>query len=614
MLNLFKKDNVELRKYVFYFNLVLLGAVLVFRLYYLQVESRERFELKSDENRIREIVTEPSRGFIFDRFGELIVDNRPSFEIRVIPNLLDSALYERLERLTGLTKGMIDEKIKGKWPYNPVTVKTRVSFSDIVKIEENKLDLPGVLYHMGPLRNYPNELDMGHILGYLSEISEDKIDVYKKDGYRIGNLIGTNGLEKTYEKDLRGVKGVYFMEVDSKGREIREVGQDEKVQPVDGYNLYLTIDQEMQKLAKSLMAGKRGAIVVLDARNGEILTAVSQPDFSPNLFSGGISQENWEKLNSDPEIPLYNRLVQGLYPPGSVYKMVTLSAGLEDGIVTPEWSVFCPGYFVLGRRTFKCWELGGHGTVSACRALRVSCDVYFYQLGLKIGIERLARFSHIYGFDRPTNVGIPNEKEGIIPTIDFLNKRYGKNEWREEGAVVNLAIGQGEVLVNIMQVAQYFLMIANNGIHYQPHLVRFKATQFTAKKIVAEPKQLSEISDETLKIIRAGMWDVMNSDEGTGRAGNHPGVKSGGKTGTAQNSAGPDLEHAWFGCFSPFDDPEIVIVVLTENGGEGSKASAPVAAKILNYYFEVGRHKKAVEFEKTKTEKYPTLSKAEIER
>lgn len=395
-------------------------------------------------------------------------------------------------------------------------------------------------------------------------------------------MIGKKGLEKKYDTSLRGTKGVYFARVDAEGRDLGIINPDRNIEAISGMDLYLTLDYSFQQFAESLMVDKRGAIVALDPRNGRVIAFVSKPDYDPRLLSGKISKEVWSILQSDTAHPLYSRGIQSVYPPGSTYKLVTVIAALQEGIITPKWTAYCPGYFKLGRKTIHCWNAKGHGNIQLRDAIIKSCNVFFYQLGLKIGIETWAKYSMMFLFGQPTGIDLPNESRGLVPTYDYYIKKYGPNGWTR-GNLANLAIGQGELLTTPLQMAQFAMFIANKGVVHRPHIAHYLYNKDTQKRLFfpTETNYIQGISDDVYEFIREGMKQVVA--KGTGWLGSIPGIEVAGKTGTAQNPHGED--HAWFIAFAPYDDPVIAVAVIVENGGGGGAVAAPIARKCMEKFF-----------------------------
>jgi penicillin-binding protein 2 len=460
-------------------------------------------------------------------------------------------------------------------------------------VETRRLDLPGVMVDVVIRRNYPYGNLASHLIGYLGEISQEELDREEFISHKIGYLIGKYGIEQKFELDLMGENGGRQLEVNALGRKIRVL---ENLEPNPGNNLFLTLDLELQKAADEAMAGKRGAVVAMDPQSGDILALVSKPDFDPNLFARGISPENWKTLIENPAHPLQNRAIQGQYPPGSVFKIITAIAGLEEKLITPETLFHCSGVLPFGDREYQCWKKEeGHGLISLKRAIVESCDVYFYQLGLRLGVDRIAKYALGMGLGRITGFPLGQEKPGLVPTSAWKMRRFGI-PW-QAGENLSTAIGQGYNLVTPLQIATTLSALGNGGKLYQPRIVQLiKAPQ---GEVIREfPPLLSKelhISPETLEFIREALWGAVNSPNGTGSRARIEGLDVAGKTGTAQliqrregrtEPLSPELEdHAWFACFAPARQPQITVVALIEHGGHGGAAAAPVARKVLENYY-----------------------------
>jgi penicillin-binding protein 2 len=577
------------KKVFFYFAFtVIIFLILLVRFAQLQLYNWDRYFRESEKNRIREVIIEPPRGLIFDRYGEVLVDNRPAYSVSVIPYEFlkaDSSVH-LLSAILDQPPNEIQEKIKKKQVGNfaPVYLKRQIGFKILSDIEEFKLDLPGVLYRIDSKRFYPSGIKAPHLFGYLGEITSEELAKRNNEAYRLGDLIGKNGLELQYEEFLRGQPGVQYVEVDALGREVRDIPELTGQPPKPGKNLYLTIDAKIQRYLENEMDGKKGAAVVLDPRNGEVLALVSKPDYDPEVFSNVLTPEIWNQLVNQEDKPLYNRASQSVYPPGSTFKLVLAAAGLETGIIDPERKVFCPGYFRLGRRIFDCWKKEGHGEVNFLEAVEQSCNVYFYTLGLEIGLDNWSTFAKLFHFGMATQLDLPNESAGLVPDKEYLDAKYAEEGWTK-GMIVNLSIGQGDLLVTPLQMANFAMMLANEGLAFRPHLVRKiedpVSGEFIPTKI--DSFRIQGVSPDTYKKIKEGMYLVVNGSHGTGKAAWLPQVKVSGKTGTAENPHGED--HAWFIGFAPTENPQVAISILVENGGSGGAVAAPIARGILSILF-----------------------------
>ena len=581
-------------------------AVIITRLWFLQVQQGDYYNQLADSNRVRSIEIAAPRGNIYDRKGREIVTNRPSFNVVWIRenNKIND---EWLKRLTGLLRQdatTLLEKIRkmaGEPGHIPVRLAEDIDWETVARIENNRMHLPEIKIEVVPLRIYHFGNLASHLIGYMGEINKAELDKADKTFYKGGNLIGKMGLERLREPDLRGEKGYDNMEVNALGFEQQNL---KDVEPLPGRDLHLTLDVELQKIAEEEMAAKNraGAVVAMEANTGRLLVAASAPELQLEEFVGGISQKAWQGMLDNPLHPLVNKLVQGQYPPASTYKLVTAFAGLSEGIVTPDTTIFCPGHYQFGNRTYRCWKKGGHGSVSFKRAVAESCDVYFYQVGQKLGVDRLARYARMFGLGEKTGVEIEHEKPGLIPTTEWKRKRYN-TKWHE-GETLSIAIGQGYDLATPLQIALMTSVIANGGTLYKPTVVEQVIDPDGKMTSSFKPEVLSRLSGQgrNLKLVREGMVEAVNSRRGTGREAQvdtQHGIIVGGKTGTGQvvrlaqyiHLKEEDIpykyrDHAWFTCFAPASNPEIVVTVMVEHGLHGGSAAAPIAAKILNQYFE----------------------------
>ncbi len=576
------------RKYIFYLFISMAFLVLGARLFYLQIIKTQKYTTQSERNRIRRIVLEPVRGLIYDRNGQVLVENRPSYSISAIPYecLSNDSTLVLLAQILNKPKEVIVEKLKAAdYPLSSVKIERDVSLEQLGMVEERALELPGVMHDVGVERMYPGGITSAHLFGYLGEISKSELDVRRKDGLEPGNLVGKKGLEKQYDTVLRGKSGYNYVEVNASGREVKDVVLDIETAPYPGNDIYLTIDVRLQKLAEELFAEKSGGIVLLDAINGGVLVMCSKPDYDPVIFSGILSSEKWRQLVNDERRPLFDRIVQSEYPPGSTFKMVTAAAVIQENLIDVENEhVFCDGYYKLGRRAYKCWNQDGHGSVDLLEALQVSCNVFFYKQSLKLDADVWADYAKRFLFGKSTGIDLPGESKGLVPGRAYLNKTYGENKWTK-GTMLNLGIGQGDLLVTPLQMAQYAMIIANNGVFFKPHLLMKQYDPVKKAFDFYEPQfiQIDSIADSVFEILRQGMFRVVNAEHGTGRASALSNVKVAGKTGTAQNPHGDP--HAWFVGFAPYNAPQVAICVFIENGGGGGAQAAPIAKKILEKYF-----------------------------
>jgi len=591
----------KIKAYVILVVISFLG--LWIRVWYLQILKGEDFMGQSEENRIRKVSLPDHRGAIKDRRGETVVNIRPSFNLYVTPedagNLSKS--LELLSRKMKIEEERLRENIRRSLPFKDVLIKKDISRKDTAYIEENKMRLPGIRIKVEPLRSYIYKDFAAHILGYLGEISKSKLKASEYSGYKLGEMIGKNGLESVYEFNLKGKKGFKEVEVDVSGRELRTL---RKRSPEIGDNLILTLDFRIQKKLEELMEGiskidtVEGSVVVMKVQTGEIIAMVSKPSFDPNLFAAGISRQKWNSLVQDDKHPLQNRAIDGQYPPASTYKLVTAYAALAENLIKPESTIFCPGHFRLGKRRYRCWKKNGHGNMNLHDALGQSCDVYFYTLGHKIGVNNLQKYAKKLGLGALTGVELKGEKPGLIPSEQW--KKKNRNESWLLGETISASIGQGYNLVTPLQNVRMISTLANGGLLLRPYLV--KKIEDSEGKIVREffPKIIKniEIDPEILKHLKEGLRGVVNEPGGTGYRARLKDIVVSGKTGTAQvismkvgEEANSEEEipysfrdHAWFVAFAPYDKPEVAVSVIIEHGGHGGAVAAPIARKILETY------------------------------
>jgi len=576
-------------------------SFLIIRMWHLQVFRGDELRQKSENNSVRLRKIKPLRGLILDTNGQVLVDNQPSFDIIFVPNRsrnIDNVAY-KLKNLLAARSLAFNSEIpflgkKGWFP--PVKLDKNISVEKLAVVETHASDLPGVTVEVVPVRKYLSGEMTAHIIGYTGEISPEELKKDTTGSLGIGDIIGKDGLEKYLDEYIKGKSGAEQVEVNVLGKEIKVIG---KIEPVSGYNAVLTIDSSLQKVAWDALKDKAGAVAVIDPRNGAVLALVSTPSFDPNLFNGGISFDDWEKLSTDPSHPMGNRAISGQYPPGSTYKLFVAAAALEEGIITPDTSFTCNGSFTLGNRTYKCWNKKGHGRISLHRAIVESCDVYFYNVGKLVGVDKIAEYAYAFGLGRATGIDLPREKNGLIPTSEWKLSRF-KEIW-QLGETISISIGQGFDLVTPIQLVNAYAALANGGTIYKPRIVKRIETADgrILKTFEPEPKSTLPLSKETMDILTHALWGVVNENGGTGQALRRKEADVCGKTGTAQVVGLPDNEnarkriisakfrdHALFVCFAPYKNPEIAIAVIAENAGHGGSAAAPIARKITDAYFE----------------------------
>ena len=598
---LVRYDPGEYRDRFTFFFWVILAAVcvLVLRLWYLQIIKGEDLLKRSENNRIRIREVKAMRGIVLDSRGVVLVENRPSYDVVIFPEDVKDlkGLVEKLEALyakVGLTFPMDYETIReNRRPFTPLRVDRNISREKLALIETHSLELPGVGIDVMPVREYYYGESMAHVIGYIGEVSREELERDRTSGYKSGDFIGKFGLEKALDRYIRGKPGGEQVEVNVVGRKVKTLG---RVEPVQGYRVLLTIDSQVQKAAWAAMEGKAGAVVALDPRDGSVLALVSRPGFDPNLFNRGVSADVWERISSNPLHPMENRAIAGQYPPGSTYKLIVAAAALEEGIVTPETAFNCPGHFEMGTRTFRCWRKQGHGRVSLHRAIVESCDVYFYNVGRLLGVDKLAEYAQAFGLGTRTGVAMTGERRGLIPTRDWKLARFGI-PW-QPGETISIAIGQGYNTVTPLQLANAYAAVANDGEFFTPRIVKRIETDDgeIIEEFRPEKKAVLPVSRVNLQLLKKALWGVVNEPGGTGAQARVPGKDVCGKTGTAQvigmaedddGSSYPYeyRDHALFVSFAPRDNPEIVVAVVAEHSGHGGSAAAPVAKKVIEAYF-----------------------------
>ena len=577
-------------------------AVIITRLWFLQIHKGTEYRQLADSNRVRMLDVVASRGNILDRQGRTIITNRPSFNIVWVkedsPN--PDEVIKKLSRILNEEIAELLKKVREAADnprHIPILLKEDIDWKTLVYIENNHFELPGIQIQVLPRRDYLFDDLASHLIGYLGEINQKELKQKKGENYQGGDLLGKRGMEKLYEEQLRGEKGTIYMEVDAHGFEQRRL---EGKETLPGNDIQLTIDLDLQLEAEQAMGDKAGAIIAMDVNSGRILAFASAPPLKLKDFVGGISQKNWQALLENPKRPLVHKTIQGQYPPGSTYKIVTALAGLARGVITPDTVFYCTGSMKFGNRRYGCWKKGGHGPVSLHRALAESCDVYFYKVGLKVGVDSLAEYAGRFGLGHKTGVEFEYEKSGLIPTAAW--KKMAKGVSWQEGETLSIAIGQGFNLVTPLQINQMTAVLANGGILYRPQLIENILDQEGNVVSRLEPIVDGEIigMERYLQLIRKGLVGAVNDKHGTGKSARLKEVTVGGKTGTAQvvtmkkyeETAEEDVpykyrDHAWFTSFAPADKPEIAVTVMVEHGGHGGSAAGPVAKKVLERYFSL---------------------------
>ncbi len=573
-------------------------AVLFVRLFFLQIIKGGELRRLSENNSIRLQRIDPFRGIIFDRNRKMLVDNRPSFNVNVIlrnARPVDQTL-NKLSKYLGVPDVELAEKIAGQKrisSYKPILLKQDIGRNAVAAVEVHKYDLPGIEVNVKPRRHYLYRQSAAHLLGYLGEISSSELNSGKYPELRSGDLIGKLGIERAYDHYLRGKSGGRQVEVNATGQVVSIL---KTVNAHAGQNVYLTIDQDVQEKAEELLSGVTGAAVAIEPSTGQVLALASSPSFDQNTIVGGMTHEQWQAFVTDPLKPLTNRALQGEYPPASTYKILTAIAGLEEGVIDENTVFCCPGHYRFKGRDYRCWKKGGHGCVSVVQAIAESCDVFFYQVGQAVGVDRLAWYAKALGLGTISGINLPHEARGLIPTAAWKQRRTGI-EW-QEGETLSLAIGQGFNLVTPLQMAVMVSAIANGGTRFKPEILMKVETAEGRLVKETEPMITGKlpVSPRTMELVKQGLWEVVNTDKGTAKGARLFGLQVSGKTGTAQvigrkegEEEDADLPdhlkpHAWFVAYAPSDDPGIAVAVVVENGEHGSSAAAPIAREMIKAY------------------------------
>ncbi len=591
----------ELRRRLVYASaatsLVLL--MLVLRLWWLQILHGEDLATLSENNRIRLRRITATRGRIVDRYGRVLAESEASYDAVLVPedsNDLENTveiLAHFLDQSAADTTAVL-ERAAGRPRFQEIIVKRKLAFKEVVAIETHQTELPGVSVRVMPKRFYREGATLAHVLGYTGEVSRD--DLQRSSHYRGGDLIGKSGLEQVFDEQLRGVNGGRHVEVDALGRELRVL---DKVDAAAGNTLVLSVDLDLQRVAEQALSGQVGAIVALDPNTGDLLAMASLPSYDPNMFNGGVGHGEWNALVKNPRKPMTQRAFRGQYPPGSTFKFVVAAAALQEGVINPFTTIGCNGSYHLGHRDFRCWRSGGHGSLNVVEALTQSCDVFFYQVGQKLGVDLIAKYARAFGLGSPTGLVLRNEKGGLIPDREWKREKTGE-PWYP-GETLPVAIGQGYVTATPLQMAHAVGALAV-GKRYRPRLVlRLEGpdgemVEQVAEELVADLDLRPGVLDE----VRRGLIEVVNGPRGTGKNAAIEGVEVAGKTGTSQvveihkkRLKSEDMpwyqrDHAWFVGFAPASDPEVALAVLVEHAdGGGGKVAAPVAAAVLDEFFRL---------------------------
>ena len=577
-------------------------AILVVRLFYLQIIEGQEYRRLSENNSIRLQSVDAPRGLILDRNGRLLVDNRPSFDLNII--LKDAKPVDQtVAKLANYMQVPAEELIpniarRGNVSsYKPILIKQDIGRDALAAIEVHKFDLPGIIMLINPRRHYIYENSAAHLIGYMGEINNEELECGDYKGCRVGDYIGKFGVEREFESILRGQRGGRQVEVNVTGQVVRVL---KRVNANPGNNVFLTIDSELQQATEKLLTGRAGAALAMDPKRGDILAMVSSPSYDQNMFVTGMSHEAWQALVTNPFRPLENKAIQAEYPPASTYKIIIAAAALEEGLIDTETTYVCPGYLRFGNRVFRCWRRGGHGTVNVVRALAESCDVFFYNVGIELGVDTIARYATAFGLGEPTGIKLANESQGLVPTTGWKVQRFGE-AW-QGGETLPVAIGQGYNLVTPSQMLVVTAAVANDGIMHRPQLLK-KIETADGRVVEWGASQVAgriPVSEQNLAIVKQGLWEVVNTEGGTARGSRLAKIDIAGKTGTAQvvgrkegQESTPEDEveahfkpHAWFVAYAPADDPQIAVSVIVEHGEHGSSAAAPIARDMIRTYLK----------------------------
>ncbi len=573
-----------------------LFATLAVGFWIFQIAQHDRFAEMAAENHLRRLPLPAPRGVLFDRYGKVLVENENSFNITLLREQtknLDQTLHT-LALAAGVDEAELRETVtrrKKEPSYRPIVLIENASLAQVIAVRARQWELPGIEPLKVPARHYPTSDMAAHLFGYVSEITEPQLARPEYAGVESGSIVGQAGVEQAYNRLLMGSEGNRAVIVNSLGREIEEVAHQEAV---EGQPLQLTIDADVQRAAEEGFrhAGFNGAAVILDPRNGEVLALVSQPAYNPNSFATGIDRATWNELLADKLKPLQNRALQGIYSPGSTFKIAVATAALEEGVITPEFRVHCGGGATFYGRYFQCWKQGGHGTVEMRQAMEQSCNVFFYTVGNMLGVDRIHKWASALGLGERSGIELPNELKGLVPSTEWKRQRM-KEKWYA-GETISVAIGQGQVSVTPLSLAVMMMTVANGGTRYTPHLLKAVDRGKGWEPVPPpSPKSVVRMKPSTVSAIHDGLWRVVNA-AGTGGRARIVGKDVSGKTGTAQvislsgaRAARGKMDvrhHGWFVFFAPRDNPEIAGVVFAEHAEHGSSA-APIAKYAMETFF-----------------------------
>lgn len=565
-------------------------AIFLLRLWDLQIIKGGWYKEISEKNRLRNIEIPAARGIIYDRNHNPLVSNVPSFDISVVSEDFpdDAEKIASLAELLDLDTEDIRARIKGNSdnPFRPVKLKLDVSFDEVARIEARRIDFPGLLVEVVPRRHYMYGQLASHVIGYLGYMTPRQVmDPDYKD-VPMTAFVGQRGIEEVYDRLLRGRAGRRIVEVDATGRAIRIAGEQK---PVKGKDIILTLDMNVQQEAEGSLYGRTGAVVVLDPGTGAVIAMASSPSFDPNLFARGISYKDWKRIVNHPDRPLLNRAIQSIYPPASTFKIISALAALEERIINDRTEFICDGGMEMGGRRFRCWKEEGHGRVNLQKAITESCDVYFYEIGKRLGVNRLSEYAKRFGLGEPTGIELEGEKSGVVPSTEW--KLRIMNERWYVGETLNTVIGQGYLSATPLQMARLTSAIVNGGRLHRLHLLKEPAHTVKVERII-------NIRHENKSLLKKALMGAVEDDHGTGRRAYSGLVRIGGKTGTAQvvekkegrsRTSTSHKTHAWFVAFAPDDEPEVAVSVFVEHGGQGGAVAAPIAKRVIEAFYKESR-------------------------
>ncbi|HEX5476050.1 MAG TPA: penicillin-binding protein 2 [Vicinamibacterales bacterium] len=577
-------------------------AALAVAFWIFQIAQHTKFAEMAENNRLRTLPLPAPRGVLFDRYGRILVQNQNTFNIALVREQakdIDATLHG-LAKATGVDEAELRETFARRRhdpSYRPIVLIENATRQQVIAVWTRRWELPGIIYQEVPTRHYPGSDMAAHLFGYVGEVTERELARPDYQGIEPGAIVGQAGVEEAYNRLLMGQEGSKTVVVNSVGREVEALG---KQDPIEGKRLQLTIDADIQKSIEDAFdaAGFNGAAVVLEPNTGEVLGFTSRPAYDPNDFAGGIDRATWNALNTDPLHPLQDRAIQGRYSPGSTFKMAVALAGLEEGVITPDFKVFCPGHATFYGHTFACWKHPGHGWIDLRHAIEQSCDVYFYTVANMLGVDKINKWATLLGIGVKSGIDLPNELQGLVPSTEW--KLRTQHEKWYAGETISVGIGQGAVSVTPVSMAVYMATLANGGTRVTPHLLK-AVDDGTGWKPVPPPPPQSKVDINPVKLqaIRDGLWMVVNGTDpsATGRTAAIPGHDVAGKTGSAQvisnrgrlaalraGSKENLRDHGWFVFFAPRDHPTIAGVVFLEHGIHGGNA-ARVAHHILATYF-----------------------------